>query len=113
MGRRGVFPCRFLGPCRLEPCFEGGVTSEIVQSAGGLHEHVLKVCPEVSADVSCDAEDLDSGDAVFDAHTQLRDAAVGLLFLVSEFAPLGLFLGVQDRDPLGFTALKAGVLPES
>ena len=58
----------FVVHAALSQSFDGEVTSEVVQSAGGLHDHVLKVCPEVSVDVSCDAEDLDSGDAVFDAH---------------------------------------------
>ena len=59
-----------------------------MQSAGGLHDHVLKVCPEVSVDVSCDAEDLDSGDAVFDTHPYPSNAAVGLLLLRGQFVAL-------------------------
>jgi len=81
-------PFRFCGSCRLEPSFDGEVTSEVVQSADGLHDHVLKVCPEVSVDVSCDAEDLDSGDAVFDTHPYPSNAAVGLLLLRGQFVAL-------------------------
>ena len=36
VSRRGVFPFRFRGSCRLEPCLDGEVAPEIVQSAGGF-----------------------------------------------------------------------------
>jgi hypothetical protein len=48
VNRRGVFPFRFRGSCRLEPCFDGEVAPEIVQSAGGFDEGVLKARLEVA-----------------------------------------------------------------
>ena len=68
MSRRGVFPFRFRGSCRLEPCFDGEVAPEIVQSAGGFDEGVLKADLEVAINVTDATEDLDSGDTVLDAH---------------------------------------------
>ena len=67
MSRRGVFPFRFRGSCRLEPCLDGEVAPEIVQSAGGFDEGILKARLEVAINAAT-PEDLDSGDAVFDAH---------------------------------------------
>ena len=67
MSRRGVFPFRFRGSCRLEPCLDGEVAPEIVQSAGGFVEGVLKARLEVAINAAT-PEDLDSGDAVLDAH---------------------------------------------
>ncbi len=66
MSRRGVFPFRFRGSCRLEPCLDGKVAPEIVQSAGGFDERVLKASLEVSADVVGDAEVLALSKAAFD-----------------------------------------------
>ena len=71
VSRRGIFPFRFRGSCRLEPCLDGEVAPEIVQSAGGFDEGVLKARFEVAMDVADATEDLDSGDAVFDADTHL------------------------------------------
>ena len=42
VSRRGVFRFRFRDSCRLEPCLDGEVAPEIVQSAGGFDEGVLK-----------------------------------------------------------------------
>ena len=67
MNRCRVFPFWFWGSCRLEPCFDGEVAPEIVQSAGGFVEGVLKARLEVAINAAT-PEDLDSGDAVFDAH---------------------------------------------
>ena len=63
------------------------MTSEIVQPAGGLDEGVLKALLEVAANVTDAAEELDSGDAVFDAHAHLGDAPVGLPPLRGQSAP--------------------------
>ncbi len=52
VSRRGVFPFRFRGSCRLEPCFDGEVAPEIVQSAGGFDEGVLKARLEVAINES-------------------------------------------------------------
>ena len=52
VSRRGIFPLRFRGSCRLEPCFDGEVAPEIVQSAGGLDEGVLKARFEVAVNVT-------------------------------------------------------------
>ena len=68
VSRRGVFPFRFRGSCRLEPCLDGEVAPEIVQSAGGFDEGVLKARFEVAINVTDATEDLDSGDTVLDAH---------------------------------------------
>ena len=111
VSRRGVFPFRFRGSCRLEPCFDEEVAPEIVQSAGGFDEDVLKAHLEVAINAAT-PEDLDSGDAVFDAHPYLGDTPIGLLLFGAEFAPLGFLLCLQGRDPCGFIALKAGILPE-
>ena len=48
VSRRGVFPFRFRGSCRFEPCLDGEVAPEIVQSAGGFNEGVLKARLEVA-----------------------------------------------------------------
>ena len=112
VSRRGVFPFRFRGSCRLEPCLNGEVAPEIVQSAGGFDEGVLKARLEVAINVTDATEDLDSGDTVLDAHPYLGDTPIGLLLFGAEFAPLGFLLCLQGRDPCGFIALKAGVLPE-
>ncbi len=112
MSRRGIFPFRFRGSCRLEPCFDGEVTPEIVQSAGGFDEGVLKARLEVAINVTDATEDLDSSDTVLDAHPYLGDTPIGLLLFGAEFAPLGFLLCLQGRDPCGFIALKAGILPE-
>ena len=68
VSRRGVFPFRFRSSCRLEPCLDGEVAPEIVQSAGGFDEGVLKARFEVAINVTEATEDLDSGDTVLDAH---------------------------------------------
>ena len=61
MSRRGVFPFRFRGSCRLEPgldgevapeIVQGEVAPEIVQSAGGFDEGVLKARFEVAVNVT-------------------------------------------------------------
>ena len=71
VSRRGVFPFRFRGSCRLEPCLDGEVAPEIVQSAGGFDEGVLKARLEVAINVTDATEDLDSGATVLDAHPYL------------------------------------------
>ena len=68
VSRRGVFPFRFRGSCRLEPGLDGEVTPEIVQSAGGFDEGVLKARLEVAINVTDATEDLDSSATVLDAH---------------------------------------------
>ena len=68
MSRRGIFPFRFRGSCRLEPCFDGKFAPEIVQSAGGFDEGVLKARFEVAINVTDATEDLDSDDTVLDVH---------------------------------------------
>ena len=112
VSRHGVFPFRFRGSCRLEPCFDGEVAPEIMQSAGGFDEGVLKAGLEVAINVTDATEDLDSGDTVLDAHPYLGDTPIGLLLCGAEFAPLRFLLCLQSRDPCGFIALKTGVLPE-
>ena len=67
MSRRGVFPFWLRGSCRLEPCFDGEVAPEIVQSAGGFDEGVLKARFEVAVNVTDATEDLAPGDTVLDA----------------------------------------------
>ena len=68
VSRRRVFPFRFRGSCRLEPCLDGEVAPEIVQSAGGFDEGVLKARLEVAINVTDATEDLDSGATVLEAH---------------------------------------------
>jgi hypothetical protein len=68
VSRRRIFPFRFRGSCRLEPCFDGEVAPELVQSAGGFDEGVLKARFEVAINVTDATEDLDSGNAVFNAY---------------------------------------------
>ena len=68
VSRRGIFPFRFRSSCRLEPCLDGEVAPEIVQSAGGFDKDVLKARLEVAINVPGTTEDLDSGATVLDAH---------------------------------------------
>ena len=68
VSRRGVFPFRFRGSCRLEPGIDGEVAPELVQSAGGFDEGVLKARFEVAINVADATEDLDSGATVLNAH---------------------------------------------
>ena len=77
MSWRGVFPFRFRGSCRLEPCLDGEVAPEIVQAAGGFDEGVLKARLEVAINVTDATEDLDSGDTLLDAHPYLGDTPRG------------------------------------
>ena len=87
VSRRGIFPFQFRGSCRLELCFDGEVTPEIVQSAGGFDEGVLKARLEVAINVMDATEDLDSGDTVLDGHPYLGDTPIGLLLFGVKFAP--------------------------
>ena len=101
MSRRGVFPFRFRGSCRLESCLDGEVAPEIVQSAGGFDEGVLKADLEVAINVTDATEDLDSGNTVLDAHPYLGDTPIGLLLCGAEFAPLGFFFACRVVTPAG------------
>ena len=101
VSRRGVFPFRFRGSCRLEPCLDGEVAPEIVQSAGGFDEGVLKARFEVAINVTDATEDLDSGATVLDAHPYLGDTPIALLLFGAEFAPLGFFFACRVVPPAG------------
>ena len=83
-----------------------------MQSAGGFDEGVLKARLEVAINVPDATEALASGDTVLDAPPYRGDTPIGLLLFGAEFAPLGFLLCLQGRDPFGFIALKAGILPE-
>ena len=103
VSRRRIFPFRFRGSCRLEPCLDGEVAPELVQSAGGFDEGVLKARLEVAINVTDATDDLDSGATVLDAHPYLRATPIGLLLFGAGFAPLGFLLCLQGRDPCGFS----------
>ena len=64
VSRRGIFPFRFRGSCRLEPCLDEEVAPEIVQPAGGVVGLLLLLATGTEQQ----GEDEQSGNEVGESH---------------------------------------------
>ena len=54
-----------------------------------------------------------TANGVFDTDSNGRDRTIGLVLRWGEFATRGLFLGLDDRDPLARIALEPQILIET
>ena len=101
VSRRGIFPFRFRGSCRLEPCLDGEVTPEIVQSAGGFDEGVLKARLEVAINVTDATEDLDSAPLCSTRTRTLETRRLASFSAGLSLPPLGFFFACRVVTPAG------------
>ena len=101
VSRRGIFPFRFRGSCRLEPCFDGEVAPEIVQPAGGVVGLLLLLATGTEQQ----GEDEQSGNEVGESHHTpmggvVLEAGLGLIPICDSNVPLSLkFVRLRLSDP--------------
>jgi hypothetical protein len=89
-----------------------GISSEIVESAGDLHDQILKATFEVTKDIGNNSTTLDTADHMLDADSISGDHLVDGFGLRGELLTLGFFQWHQQVGSSGLKSLKTAVLKQ-